>query len=232
MRGLFILLMLHFFTINTNASNLVVQNDSLKVEKKNLAVSIGAGFPGYSISLNYKINNQLSSRLVYLNGFYDPYYYASFKGNYTEVKGRFQVNMLNLFLDYYPIHKKNLRIIFGLANSYNEYFITVTPLTNQTYGYITYTPADIGKIKTEVKVNSIMPYLGIGFGKAVPVNRLGLGLDLGVYYQGSPKFKFQSEGSFKPSDNEKNTNLFNNAFSDWALLPSVNFHVTYKILPR
>lgn len=232
MKGLFTLLLLYFFTINTNASSLVVQNDSIKFERKNLAVSIGAGFPGYSISLNYQLNKQISARIGYLNGFYDPYYYTSFKGNYTEVKGNFQVNMLNLFLDYHPIFKKKFRITLGLANSYNEYFITVTPLTNQTYGYITYTPADIGKIKTEVKVNSIMPYLGIGFGKAVPINRLGLGLDLGFYYQGSPKFNFQSEGSFKPSDNEKNTNLFNNAFSNWALIPSVNFHVTYKILPH
>jgi hypothetical protein len=232
MKGLFILLLLHFFTINTNASSLVVQNDSIKFERKNLAASIGLGFPGYSISLNYQLNKQISARIGYLYGFYDPYYHTSFKGNYTEVKGNFQINMLNLFLDYYPIQNKNFRITFGLANSNNEYSITVTPLTNQTYGYITYTPADIGKIKTEVQVNNFMPYLGIGFGKAVPANKLGLGLDLGFYYQGSPKFKFQSEGSFKPSDNEKNTNLFNTTFSNWALLPSVNFHVTYKILPQ
>ncbi|MFA9212579.1 MAG: hypothetical protein ACEQSR_01865 [Candidatus Methylacidiphilales bacterium] len=232
MKGLFIFLLLHFFATNTNASILVAQKDSIKFERKNLAISIGTGFPLYSLSLNYQLSNKISARLGFLTGFYEPYYYASFKGNYTEVKGIFQVNMLNLFLDYHPFYNYNFRVIFGLANSYNEYAVTVTPLTNQTYGYITYTPTDIGKIKTEIQVNSIMPYLGIGFGKAVPVNRLGLGLDLGVYYQGSPKFKFQSEGSFKPSDNEKNTNLFNNAFSDWALIPSVNFHVTYKILPR
>lgn len=232
MKSLFIFFTLYFFVTISNASNLVSQNDSIKFDRKNLAISIGAGFPGYSLSINYQLNKKFGTRIGYLYGFYDPYYYTSFKGNYTEVKGSFQVNMINLFLDYFPNAKSTFRVTLGLANSYNEYTVTVTPLTNQTYGYITYTPDDIGKIKTEILVNSIMPYLGIGLGKAVPTNRLGLGLDIGLYYQGSPKFNFQSEGSFKPSDNEKNTNLFNNTFSNWVLIPSINFQVKYKILPK
>jgi hypothetical protein len=232
MKGLFIFLSICFFVTTANASILVANNDSIKFDRKNLAVSIGLGFPGYTLSINYQLNNKFSARIGYLYGFYDPYYYTSFKSNYTEVKAIFNVNMVNLFFDYYPSNKSAFRVTFGLANSYNDYSISVTPLTNQSYGYITYTPADIGKIKTEIQVNSLMPYLGIGLGKAVPTNRLGLGLDIGFYYQGSPKFNFQSEGSFKPSDTEKNTTLFNNSFSNWVLLPSINFQVKYKILPR
>lgn len=232
MKGLFIFFTLYFFVNISNASNLVSQNDTIKFDRKNLAISVGAGFPGYSLSVNYQVNKKISARISYLYGFYDPYYYTSFKGNYTEVKGSFHVNMINFFLDYFPNAKSTFRVTAGLANSYNQYTVTVTPLTNQTFGYINYTPADIGKIKTDVKVNSIMPYLGIGLGRAVPTNRLGLGLDLGLYYQGSPQFNFQSEGSFKPSDNEKNTTLFNNTFSNWVLIPSINFQVKYKILPK
>lgn len=210
----------------------LTKKDSIKFERKNLAVSIGVGFPLYSLSLNYQFSNKIGARLGFLTGFYEPYYYTSFKANYTEVKGNFQVNMINLFLDYFPRDKSIFRFTFGIAKSFNDYSFSVTPLTNQSFGYIAYTPADIGKIKTKVLVNSFMPYLGIGLGRAIPTYRLGLGLDLGLYYQGSPKFKFQSEGSFIPSDTEKNTDLFNNTFSDWVFLPSINFQIKYKILPR
>lgn len=232
MKGLFIFLSIYFFVTTANASILVANNDSIKFERKNLAISVGFGFPEYSLSLNYQLNNQLSARLSYLIGSYQPNYYTSFKGNYTEVKGDFDFNMFNLFFDYYPSKNNTFRISLGLARCNNNLSLTVTPLTDQSFGYITYTPSDIGKIKTEILVNSIMPYLGIGLGKAVPTNRLGLGLDIGLYYQGSPKFNFQSDGSFKPSNNDFNRILFENSFSNWVFIPSINLQIKYKILPR
>lgn len=63
MKGLFIFLSIYFFVTTANASILVANNDSIKFERKNLAISVGFGFPEYSLSLNYQLNNQLSARL-------------------------------------------------------------------------------------------------------------------------------------------------------------------------
>lgn len=44
-----------------------------------------------------------------------------------------------------------------------------------------------GDIHGGVKVASVRPYLGIGFGRAVPKKRFGVRFDLGVYFHGKPK---------------------------------------------
>lgn len=48
-------------------------------------------------------------------------------------------------------------------------------------------PADNGDVKATIEVSSFRPYLGIGFGRAVPRGRLGCQFDLGVQFWGTPK---------------------------------------------
>lgn len=53
--------------------------------------------------------------------------------------------------------------------------------------FISPNPADNGNVKATIEVNSFRPYLGIGFGRAVPRGRVGCQFDLGVQFWGSPK---------------------------------------------
>lgn len=47
-----------------------------------------------------------------------------------------------------------------------------------------------GHVDASLKINSFKPYLGIGFGRAVPNKRVGVQFDLGVWYHG--KWKISS----------------------------------------
>ena len=49
------------------------------------------------------------------------------------------------------------------------------------------TPDDQGNANAYIKVNDIRPYVGIGFGRAVPKSRVGVQFDLGVQFWGNPK---------------------------------------------
>ena len=49
------------------------------------------------------------------------------------------------------------------------------------------TGKDIADMKGNLKVNSVKPYLGIGFGRAVPKSRIGVSFEIGAFYQGNPK---------------------------------------------
>lgn len=49
------------------------------------------------------------------------------------------------------------------------------------------TPDQSGNAKATIEVNGFRPYLGLGFGRAVPKGRLGCQFDLGVQFWGSPK---------------------------------------------
>lgn len=44
-----------------------------------------------------------------------------------------------------------------------------------------------GQLDAGIEVNSIKPYLGIGFGRAVPHSLVGVSLDMGLMFHGSPK---------------------------------------------
>ena len=54
--------------------------------------------------------------------------------------------------------------------------------------FIAPNPAEQGNVKATIEVGAFRPYLGIGFGRAVPrKSRVGCQFDLGVQFWGSPK---------------------------------------------
>lgn len=53
--------------------------------------------------------------------------------------------------------------------------------------FLTPNPADKGDVEAYAKVNSFRPYLGLGFGRAVPKGRIGCQFDLGVQFWGKPE---------------------------------------------
>ena len=46
---------------------------------------------------------------------------------------------------------------------------------------------DIRNMQGAISVNSVKPYFGIGFGRAVPKKRVGVNFEIGAFYQGAPK---------------------------------------------
>jgi hypothetical protein len=53
--------------------------------------------------------------------------------------------------------------------------------------FVTPDPAEQGNVKAYAKVNGFRPYLGLGFGRAVPKGRVGCQFDLGVQFWGKPE---------------------------------------------
>lgn len=66
--------------------------------------------------------------------------------------------------------------------------------------FITPDPAENGNVKATLEVKKFRPYVGLGFGRAVPKNRVGCQFDLGVQFWGSPKV-------YAPTY-DKNTNTY------------------------
>lgn len=75
--------------------------------------------------------------------------------------------------------------------------------------FITPDPDDRGNVEATIEVGGFRPYLGIGFGRAVPKKRIGCQFDLGVQFWGGPEVYApaavkKANGSF---DVEPNGNL-------------------------
>ena len=68
----------------------------------------------------------------------------------------------------------------------DQYHLTMIGAEMGDY-FVTPDPAKNGDVKAYAKVNGFRPYLGIGFGRAVPKKRIGCQFDLGVQFWGKPK---------------------------------------------
>ena len=93
-----------------------------------------------------------------------------------------------------PINQWNNAIIGAEANPSSPLYTQVVKPNNlQMIGaelgdyFITPNPADNGNVEASIKVGGFRPYVGLGFGRAVPKGRLGCQFDLGVQFWNSPE---------------------------------------------
>lgn len=118
-----------------------------------------------------------------------------------DIEGKLNMGDFKLLFDYYPFRTSSFHVTAGayigkgkVVEAYNA-----TPFLKQsawgnkgielgsgTNSYTLVSESD-GNFKAEAKVNSFKPYLGIGFGRAVPKGRVGVQFDLGVQFWGKPE---------------------------------------------
>ncbi len=98
-----------------------------------------------------------------------------------------------MLFDVYPFRSNAFRITAGLyfgTNAIAKAHNTSDVLTEgegviigQKYLF----PDDNKNIKIDARINSVKPYIGIGYGRAVPKSRVSVGFDLGVLFWGKPE---------------------------------------------
>ena len=93
-----------------------------------------------------------------------------------------------LLADFHLNKKGSIRATLGVNYAFkNTYSGKLAYGQAESYGEVTIQPEDIGYLKATISTKSkINPYIGLGFGRLVPKKRVGLSLDLGTYYRGSP----------------------------------------------
>lgn len=91
-----------------------------------------------------------------------------------------------------------------------------------------------GNVEFEVKVNGFKPYLGIGFGRPVPMNkRVGVQVELGCMFWSTPKVKFHGNQDIdieKDKAGDKDVGKAIDIISKFSVWPCLNFRICGKIL--
>ena len=102
-----------------------------------------------------------------------------------------------VLVDVYPIPKSDFRLTLG-AYIGSEKLVDVYDkepfLTNPAdYGKVgiklgdyRVSSDDQGHVQADLKVNGFKPYVGLGYGRAIPKKRLAFNFDLGVQFWGKP----------------------------------------------
>lgn len=96
-------------------------------------------------------------------------------------------------IDVYPF-KKGLRISVGFRYNLNSIDITATPIGTVIIGGVPFNAADAGTVTGEIGFRDIAPYVGIGFETGFMSDKLILGVDAGVLFQGRPRATVSGNG--------------------------------------
>lgn len=121
----------------------------------------------------------------------------------VDIQGKPQMGNFHLLFDYYPFKKSSFRLTAGayigkkaiatVANTKpflkEDYWGSAgielgqpTPIYNQ-YSVIS---DNEGNIKLDMTTNVFKPYIGLGFGRAIPKRRVNVTFDMGVQFWGTP----------------------------------------------
>lgn len=119
--------------------------------------------------------------------------------NNVELEGTLNIFNFKLLADVYPFKGSSFHVTAG-AYFGKEEVVSVTNTTSfikdpAKYGKLGLKLGDyrittdkFGNIQADAKVNALKPYLGIGFGRAVPKkHRVAVACDLGVQFWGKPR---------------------------------------------
>ncbi len=179
---------------------------------KHVGVGVGAGTNGISVELSTPITRWFQLRAgvstlpnFKLNTEADVTFSGS-QGNYSynedgtiDLEGAFGRTQGSIILNVYPMPWGSFYIAGGLyfggnkllkVTGHSDYLANNSSLAESAgveIGDYTIPVDQNGNVRGGLKVNNVRPYLGIGWGRAVPNNRLNFGIELGVQFMGSPK---------------------------------------------
>lgn len=130
---------------------------------------------------------------------------GAFKTDKVDLEGKLKMSNFNILFDYYPFSSSSFRVTAGayIGNSDIVSVKNTNDFINAGYAgkaginlsrsgssiqekYVLITDSK-GNVQADLKVNSFKPYIGIGFGRAVPRKRIGMQFDLGVQFWGKPE---------------------------------------------
>lgn len=172
--------------------------DGVPAGAQNLAVSLRAGLDGPGVGVVTRLGSSVNARVGvrYFNTTLDGV--EDVQGEEAEWTADGTLFFLSGIADWYPtdggFHLSGGAVYNGLEGDGR---VRLTePVTVES---TTYTPGEVGDMAAEISFGSaVAPYLGLGFGN--PLGRtIGLQLDLGVMYLGSPTVDLSGTGMIAPT---------------------------------
>jgi hypothetical protein len=205
-----------------------------------VAAKTGTGNPGSAIGLNIATNgfglqfaqniNPAKTLTVRVGGMYMPIgltnYEYNFDGQILVINGDIKLGAVQALVDFHPF-KNAFKLTGGVAYMLTDITATAVVRDSVKQGDIMISPEEVGKIDVGIKVGPICPYIGIGFGRAVPKTRFSFNFEIGGYYINQPNISFKATGMLEPSSaNEK---VLQDNMSGYNWLPMMNFGFNFKI---
>lgn len=149
-------------------------------------------------------------------------------GEPVHINASTQFMEMDLVAEYLPFKKSSFKLVGGVGYFMKAEANALAVYDGEIeYGDLTMTSDEIGTIDFMVDYSGLSPYLGLGFGRAVPKKRVGFGVELGSFYLAKPKVTIIATKMLSPTSEEAQTLQEN--ISDYRWFPFVNFRLAVRI---
>lgn len=178
-----------------------------------VALGVSAGTDGIGVQLAAPLTSSFAVRAGYsfmpkfkykkdINVGKDPAFLSYPNDQHVDLEGKLNMSDFSLLFDYYPSMYSSFRLTAGayigkskpLSITNADAFLERSSWGSKglelgTAGndYTVVSDKATGNVQADLKVNSFKPYIGIGFGRAVPKGRVSVQFDLGIQIWGTPE---------------------------------------------
>ncbi len=213
-----------FLTILLFSLTLYISNTGL-ADQGEFGLAAKGGTLGAGLEGTMGITDTVNARV----GFnYFPYNYSATESG---VNYDFDLRLLSvpLLLDWHP-NGSGFRLTAGAMYNGNEIDGKATNSGTIDINGTNYNAAQVTTLKSAISFNAFAPYVGVGYGNAVDVDRRwNFVLDLGVAYQGDASVKLTTTGSgATAADLNAEAKSLENALENFQWYPVIMVGVSYK----
>lgn len=237
---LLILVLSCFCTYQSQGQAQTAATPASKPTAEEVAAKTSGGNPGSALGLILSTNgvglqfaqniNPAKTLTVRVGGMYMPIgltnYEYNFDGQILVINGDIKLGAVQALVDFHPF-KNAFKLTGGIAYMLTDITATAVVRDSVKQGDIMISPEEVGKIDVGIKVGPICPYIGIGFGRAVPKTRFSFNFEIGGYYINQPNISFKATGMLEPSS--ANETVLQDNMSGYNWLPMMNFGFNFKI---
>ena len=214
------------FTTATSNNSFSLKDAS---ERKN-AIAVSFGSPGIGFEFARKLTRKLTARVAYHTFSLKDYEAkdVSVGNDQVTILGNLETQVWDFGGEYLPFSKSSFKLTFGVGILSNVNLnAKITYQEDITYGNVTITAANVGHVLIDSKWSGAAPFLGIGFGRAVPKNRIGLSFEFGTYFASSPALSLDATKLLAPTkDQEANLQT---AFETLTFIPRAQIKLAIKL---
>lgn len=195
--------------------------------KKN-ALAISAGSPGFGIQYARKLSPKFNIIAAYHFFNIDDYERPlTISGEPVTTTTNLESGIIDLGLEYLPFKKSSFNLHAGIGILSKVNVNTVLLYANEVeYGDVTVSQEEIGEINADINWKGVAPYVGIGFGRAIPKKRLGLSLKMGTYFTNAPEVNLTATNLLSNTANQEEN--LEEALNTFKLIPRIQLKLAYK----
>ncbi|GAA4460287.1 hypothetical protein GCM10023189_35180 [Nibrella saemangeumensis] len=214
-------------------SQLVTPTAGFPSSTLRLGVQLSTAGIGFQAEKQVSAQHRLSARLgVSYLAYRKTIQVAAGEGSSLTVYPDLVLGIAQASLKWHPLRQYPFYIAAGGGYT-GRPSLGVTLLTKDkiTFGGLEMKAEDLGIVNASVRWHHVLGYAALGVGRPVPRRRIGVNVELGCYYLGTPDVSLNYEGFLETTTIQEQLPKIRQNIAGYRYLPSLTIALTYVIPP-